>query len=132
MCCFEFISTNLLSGDEPNELDKLKREMGILNRMNEDQQRKLDEQRTVLKRRNEDASELDRRIEELTNRLRQKKLSSNQSVAPPTSRIHTIVAAVEPLMKKAEPNIKVSGFFFALASFLHFISWQFSWLYSNK
>ena len=103
----------MFAGGDSSELDKLKREMGILNRMNEDQQKRLDEQRSVLKRRNEDATELDRRIEELTNRLRQKKLASSQAsaVATPSSRMHTIVAAVEPLVKKAEPNLKVGRFF---------------------
>ena len=86
--------------------------MGILNRMNEEQQKRLDDQRGVLKKRNEDASELDKRIEELTHRLRQKKLLAG--VGPvggglknstPSTRMHTIVAAVEPLVKKPEPNV---------------------------
>ncbi|CAK8687916.1 unnamed protein product [Clavelina lepadiformis] len=99
--------------NQTTELEKLQKEMAILNRMNEEQQKRLDEQRGVLKKRNEDASDLDRRIEELTNRLRQKKLFAGgtnkdtglkNSRVPPT-RMHTIVAAVEPLIQQSEPNI---------------------------
>ena len=101
---------------ESGELDKLKKEMNILNRMNEEQQKRLDEQKNELRKRNEDASDLDRRIEELTNRLKQKKLAagsgkdgtgSNPSVHAPSSKMHTIVAAVEPLIKQQESNVRM-------------------------
>ena len=102
---FTIGNTNQNGGKWSNELEKLKREMGILNQMNEDQQKKLDEQRSVLKRRNEDASELDRRIEELTNRLRQKKIASSHANSVIGSRMHTSVAAVQPVVKKTDRNV---------------------------
>ena len=110
-----FVDITGVGEGQTNELSKLKKEMLILNRMNEEQQKRLDEQRSVLKKRNEDASDLDRRIEELTNLLRQKKLASAQDKGgsgvkskshTPTTRMHTIVAAVEPLVKQTDPVVR--------------------------
>ena len=85
--------------------------MEILNRMNEEQHKRLNEQRSALQKRNEDVSDLDRRIEDLTLRLRQKRLANGMIAGGedwrqsdlPSSKMHTIVAAVEPLMKHANP-----------------------------
>uniref|UniRef100_H2ZMA4 SH3 domain-containing protein n=1 Tax=Ciona savignyi TaxID=51511 RepID=H2ZMA4_CIOSA len=98
-----------------DEMDKLKKEMTILYRMNEEQHKRLNDQRLVLKKRNEDANDLDRRIEELTNRLKQKKMMANGysgdfyndgfNSQSPNMKMHTIVAAVEPLVQQSDPKL---------------------------
>nr|CAB3265090.1 apoptosis-stimulating of p53 protein 1-like [Phallusia mammillata] len=101
------------SGFQHFELDKLKQEMEILNRMNEEQQKRLMEQRQMLQRRNEDAGDLDRRIEELTQRLHQKRMENGsesytngvKSSSSVPTKMHTIVAAVEPVVKQTDPNV---------------------------
>uniref|UniRef100_H2ZMA3 SH3 domain-containing protein n=1 Tax=Ciona savignyi TaxID=51511 RepID=H2ZMA3_CIOSA len=98
-----------------DNMDKLKKEMTILYRMNEEQHKRLNDQRLVLKKRNEDANDLDRRIEELTNRLKQKKMMANGysgdfyndgfNSQSPNMKMHTIVAAVEPLVQQSDPKL---------------------------
>lgn len=99
-----------------NELEKLRKELSILNRMNEEQHRRLNDQRNLLRKRNEDGTDLDRRIEELTDRLKKKRQPGTASdeqwsanpdryknSAPP-AKMHTIVAAVEPLKQVTGPS----------------------------
>nr|XP_039262194.1 apoptosis-stimulating of p53 protein 1-like [Styela clava] len=102
-----------------SELEKLRKELSILNHMNEEQQKQLNEKRSVLKKRNEDAGDLDRRIEDLTDRLKKKRAAAGlpddqwsggdknkaQSYKVPPGKMHTIVAAVEPV-KQSPQNVQ--------------------------
>ena len=95
---------------QSQEIEKLKREMSILTRMNEEQKKRLEEQKSIYRKRNDDANDLDRKIEDLTNRLRQKKISNagfakNMIGNLPGGNMHTIVAAIEPLMKPNMPKV---------------------------
>ena len=86
--------------------------MSILTRMNDEQKKRLEEQKNIYRKRNDDANELDRKIEDLTNRLRQKKISnagfakSGTGGSAPGSNMYTNVAAIEPLMKPSVAKVK--------------------------
>ncbi|XP_002123588.2 apoptosis-stimulating of p53 protein 1 [Ciona intestinalis] len=115
----ENVTATVADGNANNdEMDKLKKEMTILYRMNEEQHKRLEDQRGLLKKRNDDAGDLDRRIEELTNRLKQKRMMANgfsgdfynrdgfnSQSGVPNMKMHTIVAAVEPLVQQSDPKV---------------------------
>lgn len=117
----QYVNNNVATvdgGKSTAELDKLRKELSILNRMNEEQQRRLNDQRNVLKKRNEDARDLDRRIEDLTDKLKKKRTaaglpddqrstgdkSRSQAYTVPTTQMHTIVATIEPVKQNAGQN----------------------------
>ena len=89
--------------------------MLALNRMKDEQQKRLSDRKQNLVRCNQEASTLDRQIEELSNRLQQKKIltgslprdriSVSSQSSTPSSKMHTIVAAVEPLIQQTDPNV---------------------------
>lgn len=100
-----------------SEIESIRREMGALCRVNDQQRRKLDEQRQQLRKRNDEAGELDRRIEVLTARLRQKKLTNasyqqqqqqqqqlTQQRSNNNNNQQSVVAAVEPLVKQQKSS----------------------------
>ena len=123
---------NSLAADdeESSEVEAMRREMNLLNQVNEEQRKTLENQRSVLMKRNEDATDLDRTIEALTARLRESKLSNAAAVsagAPggfqrksnATTQGNTGI--VEPLMKqqqlkegKVRERVEISVYFFAL------------------
>lgn len=100
-----------VNGTSTSELDKLRMQLTNLNQRNEDRQRNLNDKRSSLKKRNEEARELDRRIDDLTDRLKKRRAAAGlseehysvneqskiPSYPPPAPPMHTIVAAVEPL-----------------------------------
>ena len=84
------ITTNKEQSQNKNELDKLKQELMIRNKLNEQQSRKIAYQRDVYASKQAELSQLDRRIDELQQRLKKKRtFISNRSI-PST-------AVVEPL-----------------------------------
>lgn len=75
--------SSLQSSAASQELERLRRELLNRNQMNEQQSRKVDNQRTVLGQRKGDVILVDRRIEELTELLRQKRAMQNQQRQSP-------------------------------------------------
>ena len=108
---------NYAEKNQQTQLGRLKKEMVALNRLKEEQQKHLNEKKSHLAACKQEAVTLDRQIEELMYRLQQKKLfngntaKNNQALKSPTStqttRMHTIVAAVEPLIQQTEPNVSI-------------------------
>ncbi|CAF4758755.1 unnamed protein product [Rotaria sp. Silwood1] len=70
------ITTNKEQSQNNNELDKLKQELMIRNKLNEQQNRKITYQREIITSKQAELSQLDRRIEELQQRLKMKTKST--------------------------------------------------------
>ncbi|CAF1121904.1 unnamed protein product [Rotaria sp. Silwood1] len=93
------ITTNKEQSQNKNELDKLKQELMIRNKLNEQQSRKIAYQREVYASKQAELNQLDRRIEELQQRLKKKRtLTSNRTTisTPSTTTTTTTTAVVEP------------------------------------
>ena len=109
---FEIVDKNQL-----DQLERLKKEMTALNRVRDEQQKRLNDRKLYHAKCLQDANTLDRQIEDLTNRLQQKKVltgaaakntihATNQT-STPASKMHTIVAAVEPLIQQTDPDVSI-------------------------
>ena len=107
----------LLEKNQQEQLERLQKEMLALNRMREEQQKRLNDRKQYLVQCNQEATALDRQIEELNNRLQQKRILTgavpknttniiNQTTSP-VAKMHTIVAAVEPLVKQRDPTVSL-------------------------
>ncbi|CAF1259481.1 unnamed protein product [Rotaria magnacalcarata] len=101
------ITTNKEQSQNKNELDKLKQELMIRNKLNEQQSRKIAYQREVYASKQAELNQLDRRIEELQQRLKKKRIlisnrtnMSTPSMTTPTT-ITTTTAVVEPFTSTA-------------------------------
>ncbi|CAF4366454.1 unnamed protein product, partial [Adineta steineri] len=95
------ITTNKEQSQNRNELDKLKQELMIRNKLNEQQSRKIAYQREVYASKQAELNQLDRRIDELQQRLKKKRtLTSNRSSIP-TPSTTTATAVVEPFTSSA-------------------------------
>ncbi|UJR24911.1 hypothetical protein I4U23_006275 [Adineta vaga] len=89
------VTTNKEQSQNRNELDKLKQELMIRNKLNEQQSRKIAYQREVYASKQAELNQLDRRIDELQQRLKKKRtLATNRSSIPTPST--TATAIVEP------------------------------------
>ncbi|CAF4330878.1 unnamed protein product [Rotaria sp. Silwood2] len=91
------ITTNKEQSQNKNELDKLKQELMIRNKLNEQQSRKIAYQREVYASKQAELNQLDRRIEELQQRLKKKRtLTSNRTTISTPLAATTTTAVVEP------------------------------------
>ncbi|XP_035685265.1 apoptosis-stimulating of p53 protein 2-like isoform X3 [Branchiostoma floridae] len=106
------------------ELERLRKELMIRNRLNDQQNAKLQAQRESLNQRNNEMSFMDKRIAELTDRLRKKKAAQqqrqpnkanqNDSESPTKGQPGKAqnIAAVEPYIqqpKQSRDNLKPNG-----------------------
>ncbi|KAJ8308554.1 hypothetical protein KUTeg_013428 [Tegillarca granosa] len=105
--------SNITNGDKQNatalELDKLRRELMLRNKLNEQQNSKLIVHRDMLNQRKDEMSKMDKRIQELQQRLKKKKAQqaelkknlSNQKLdnKMPGRPAGTNIAAVEPYIQ---------------------------------
>ncbi|CAF0858886.1 unnamed protein product [Rotaria sordida] len=92
------ITTNKEQSQNKNELDKLKQELMIRNKLNEQQSRKIAYQREVYASKQAELNQLDRRIEELQQRLKKKRIftSNRTTISTPSVPPSTTTAVVEP------------------------------------
>ncbi|XP_064621529.1 apoptosis-stimulating of p53 protein 2-like isoform X3 [Lineus longissimus] len=95
------------SGDA--ELEKLKKELMIRNKLNEQQSTKLNAHREVLSKRHEEITMMDTRIEELQERLHKKRQQQQQQQQhkgfPPSGRPQSAnIAAVEPYVRTEQKD----------------------------
>ncbi|CAF3193942.1 unnamed protein product [Rotaria socialis] len=102
------ITTNKEQSQNKNELDKLKQELMIRNKLNEQQSRKIAYQREVYASKQAELNQLDRRIEELQQRLKKKRIliSNRTNMATPSmttspTTTTTATAVVEPFTSTA-------------------------------
>ena len=79
------------------EVGKLNRELGALHSLNSDQSARLQQQRDLLRKKQEESQELDRKILDLADRITKKRAAQSASGA-----LYTNVAAVEPTV--VNPN----------------------------
>ena len=122
---------SLSAFNQVSQINGLRREMLALNRMKEEQQKRLNERRAYLAKCDMDAASLNRQIHDLNIRLEQKKQVSgnvvdekndtNTFIHPPSSKMHTIIAAVEPLIKQTEPNVSYNLSWFLAFSGLNLL-----------
>ncbi|XP_019642443.1 PREDICTED: apoptosis-stimulating of p53 protein 2-like isoform X1 [Branchiostoma belcheri] len=104
------------------ELERLRKELMIRNRLNDQQNAKLQAQRESLNQRNNEMSYMDKRIAELTDRLRKKKAAQQQRQPNKASQNEgetksqagkaQNIAAVEPYIqqpKQSRDNLKPNG-----------------------
>ncbi|CAD5122894.1 DgyrCDS11295 [Dimorphilus gyrociliatus] len=86
-----------------SEIEKLKRELHLRNKLNEQNNAKLACKRNELSTKKNEMAFLDQRIEEMQERLKKKKVAQNQRTKERV-KSQTNIAAVEPIMKKIENN----------------------------
>ncbi|XP_074659122.1 apoptosis-stimulating of p53 protein 2-like isoform X2 [Tubulanus polymorphus] len=99
-----------INGNKLMELEKLKKELSIRNRLNEQQNVRLIQRRETLSKRQNDISVIDQRIQELQLRLQKKRqLQQQQShiQVPPHKdwTVNSNVATVEPYNKQDVPSV---------------------------
>ena len=80
------------------EVGKLNRELGALHSLNTDQSARLQSQRELLRRKQDESAELDRKILDLADRISKKRAAQSAS----GGQLYTNVAAVEPVVQN--PN----------------------------
>ncbi|XP_019911930.2 protein phosphatase 1, regulatory subunit 13Bb isoform X3 [Esox lucius] len=96
------------------ELRKLYQELQIRNKLNQDQNSKLQQQKDLLNKRNMEVTLMDKRISELRERLYKKKAELNRSNGPPSPQLApgTLgrVAAVGPYIQVPLPTRQEGGY----------------------
>ncbi|CAG5106829.1 Oidioi.mRNA.OKI2018_I69.chr1.g3019.t1.cds [Oikopleura dioica] len=91
------------------EVNKLNRELNALHNLNNDQSQRLQAQRDLLRKKQEESQELDMKILELADRINKKRAA--QTKGSQNQQKYTNVAAVEPLVNSTQNKIgsKIDG-----------------------
>jgi chromosome segregation ATPase len=76
------------------EIGKLNRELGALHNLNSEQSKKLQSQRELLRRKQNESAELDRKILDLADRINKKKMAQQHQ-----GNVYTNVAPVKPVVQ---------------------------------
>jgi len=92
------------------EVNKLNKELNALHNLNNDQSNRLQAQRELLRKKQEESQDLDMKILELADRINKKRAAQNGKGAQSQQK-YTNVAAVEPLVNSAAQNrnLKTDG-----------------------
>lgn len=80
------------------EMGKLNRELGALQNLNSEQSKKLETQRELLRRKQNESAELDRKILDLADRINKKRMTQSQLHS---GQLYTNVAPVKPVIQSA-------------------------------
>ncbi|KAM9779109.1 protein phosphatase 1, regulatory subunit 13Bb isoform 3-T3 [Syngnathus typhle] len=103
-----------VTGTAALELRKLYQELQIRNKLNQEQNSKLQQQKDLLNKRNMEVTLMDKRISELRERLYKKKAELNRANGPPSPQpaAGTLgrVAAVGPYIQVPAPSRQDSGY----------------------
>ena len=70
--------TSIKDASASNEMGKLNRELGALQNLNSEQSKKLQSQRELLRRKQNESAELDRKILDLADRINKKRMTQSQ------------------------------------------------------
>ena len=84
-----------------NEIGKLNRELGALQSLNTEQSKKLQTQREMLRRKQSESAELDRKILDLADRINKKRMTQNQLHS---GQLYTNVAPVKPVVQNPQKH----------------------------
>jgi chromosome segregation ATPase len=90
------------------EVNKLNKELNALHNLNNDQSNRLQAQRELLRKKQEESQDLDMKILELADRINKKRAAQSGKGAQNQQK-YTNVAAVEPLVNSTRPNVKSDG-----------------------
>jgi len=89
------------------EMGKLNRELGALQNLNSEQSKKLETQRELLRRKQNESAELDRKILDLADRINKKRMTQSQLHS---GQLYTNVAPVKPVIQSSNGPTNKQGY----------------------